>query len=128
MSDFSVFLRTLTGQESGLWVYGDCCDLVNWAVNPPDWSQLPQVVSRCRVDDVREELPVTVIVHRDACPEDQVEIAGGTIGEDGRADILTLYGIHYVDHKVCIDDVEPTSGTVYLFGSGEKLIAPEGWN
>lgn len=121
-------LRALTDQEAGIWINGNYCDVINWVVDPLDWRQLPHLVEAYRVDDVREVLPITVHVHRDACYGDHFDIVGGTIGEDGRVDILALFGIHYAGREVCIDDAAPTGGTVYIFASGEVLIAVDEWN
>ena len=120
-------LNELTGQESGIVVYGNknvlCCNwrgmdnyelpvlspiggLMGWRY---DRSLFDGVESR-RVDDIRTELPGTVWC------------------EDGVAetDMDILWDYFYEISKLFIDDLK-VSGTVYEIGDICTVIAPDEW-
>jgi hypothetical protein len=98
-------LGELTGQESGIVIYGNIGVLCNWA----GIDGLPRIFATGSLIGMGEEIPKIQGEHFD-------DLSGVLDG---------------VEIQVLADYDEgdlPTSGTVYEVGDGVLVVAPDGWN
>jgi hypothetical protein len=137
-------LFEITGQESGIVVYGDVVIIANWVsytiglpvISPlgtvMEWpeEQPLKVVKEYNVDDIRDVLPGTLVVTEED-GETILEYEGMEVLEDLNGDIPALWG-YDIGEGAFVDTDEngnlvPTSGKVYHINNA-VIIAPIGWN
>ena len=146
--DNKLTLMELTGQESGVVVYGDEVIVTNWSsinglprmapgnigiIGRPDEIM---VGKKYNVDDIRTALPGKIVeVERDEEEESIViEAEGMDIVFDHNGDIPALWGYdiglqcNAIINRDDDGNLAPTPGTVYELVDGIIVIAPDGWN
>ena len=139
-------LLELTGQESGIVVYGDEVIVTNWSsinglpkMAPANlgiigWPDDIIVVKQYDTDDIRDILPGSIVEVEDDDEDGTViEAAGMEIVSDHNGDIAALWGYNLglqCNATINLDDdgnLLPTPGTVYELEEGVIVIAPDGW-
>lgn len=138
-------LFELTGQESGIVIYGESVLVVNWMVECRDgwlpvlssigtvmeWPEDKplEVTSFERIDDIRDMLPGTI-----SADGDEVIAVDMDIVYDYYNDLAALWGYEVGNATVIRDDdanLLPTEGKVYRIERDDDtaiVIAPDGWN
>jgi hypothetical protein len=138
-------LYDITGQESGIVVYGDSVIVVNWASQCPnggmpmmaplgidgiiEWPSGNNLISKPRkVKDIRERLP-GVMESAEEDGETVIKATGMHILYDINCDIPRLFG--FLPDEGAGNEAEPTGGMIYSV-KGEScdaiVIAPDGWH
>ncbi len=132
-------LQELTGQASGIVVYGEDVLVLNWADKCPSGG-LPatdilgsmivpyphslKVTKKYKVSDVRSALPGEIVEMGS-----QVLVENMHILHDDNNEILGLWGYRISKKNELLVEstiVTPTSGTCYQIGSA-LVIAPDEW-
>lgn len=139
-------LQELTGQESGIVIYGDEVIVANWSsitglprMAPGNmgiigWPDEITVVKKYDVADIRDILPGTIVEVEDD-DEDGIVIEAEDmdIVEDYNGDIPALWGYdlglpgNTLVKRDENGNLAPTSGTAYVLEEGVIVIAPDGW-
>jgi hypothetical protein len=137
-------LMEITGQESGIVVYGDSVIVANWAsyesglpmMSPfnsvMEWpAEELEVTEEYHVDDIREALPGKIVVVGMEDGKKMVEVEDMEILADQFGDICALWG-HDIGGGATINtdddgNLIPTPGKVFHINDA-IVIAPEGWN
>lgn len=149
MSEEAFNLREVTGQESGIIVYGDGSVIVlNWtqigdnclpAVFLGGIYGLPhediEVDETYHTEDVRDEIPgsIWVVEVAEWTTKDAEERDGDSVLNtdidilyDVNDDLPLLFGFDASSGRQI--EVEPVKGEVYILSNGAKVIAPADWN
>lgn len=122
------YRRVLMWCNAAIWCKGDCCKVINWEDDLPYLLASPVWVIGCYIDDIRKALPVAVQTNRDPDYGDWIEITRGSISGIDEDKILALFGVRRIDRdNICVDDVEPISGTVLMFNTGVWVVIPDTW-
>ena len=114
-------LQELTGQASGIVVYGEDVLVLNWADKCPHSLK---VTKKYKVSDVRSALPGEIVEMGS-----QVFVENMHILHDDNNEILGLWGYRISKKNELLVEstiVTPTSGTCYQIGSA-LVIAPDEW-
>jgi hypothetical protein len=140
-------LQDLTGQESGIVVYGDEIIVANWSsisglpkMAPANlgiigWPAELIVVRQYSVGDIKDALPGSIVeVEDDDGDGVIIETNGMDIVCDANGDIPALWGYdlglpcNAIINRDDAGNLAPTAGTVYELEDDVIIIAPDGWN
>jgi hypothetical protein len=124
-------LYSLTGQESGIVIYGNEIIVTNWAQECPNGGMpILSPVGNIVIDWPHDE-PLTVDeAYQVNDLRAMLEAGDYQVLSDDNGDIPALFGEQVGTATVIKDDAGnllPTAGTCYHIGNA-LVIAPDGWN